>query len=336
MSILKLSRQTLGRARRNWEKRRRRRELLRFHIKPPGDERNPIARWLDFYGTLMIFWLVCLVFLASLWPPPEALTVSLAISAGLGLLGRKAYRERLKREKLYRQLRETGERYREELQKPQTGAELAALLLPVFKKLPGFELKQKRQEKKGAGGGPEAVVLAVYHGKPVMILFIPAGRSPAGKDVITAMAQTMDERGFDHALLITPGEFTPEAVHLAAALKKKGRRLALIPGRELIYLAAQAQRGKPPGTGEQRHITLRQPLQRLKMVSLDRRKVRPYLAAGSFLLIARFFLGVNHPLAGLYLVLGAANLVLAVCSLLFTEREPEPPHWHDFLPQPEY
>lgn len=334
MQVLKLPRRALHLAYQSWQKRRYRGELLRYHIKPKEDGRNLIARWLDFYGILLVMWVVSLFFFATLWSQKVALAASLALSAGTGLLAARLQRKRHQREMHYCKLRALGEQYKQRIKQFNTGEELASFLLPILQNLPQFEqVRPKGKKKKKTADQPTAVIQAVYRGLPVIVKFLPAGQSPVGVTPVHNLVEMMEKQGYRHAMMVTPGEFAPETIRLVASLRKR-YRIALVAERELLFLVAQAQQEKQPY--DQSISVKTAPLQSLhtvKRLALDPRKGRSYLTAGALLIVSHFFLGVNHPAAKLYLALAAVNLILAILCLILKRREETPLELNELQPQ---
>ncbi len=334
MQLLKLPRRALNLAYQSWKKRRQRGELLRYYIKPKEDSRNQIARWLDFYGTLLILWVLSLIFLATLWPGKIALAVSLVLVGGTGLLAAKLQKKRYEREILYRKLRFLGEQYREKLKQLKTAAELASFLWPILQSLLQFEqVRPKGRKMSKTAEQPTGIIRAIYRKTPVIIGFIPIDQNPVGVVAVHNLVKTMKKEGYHYALLITPGEFATDTRRLAASLRRQ-YHIALVAEKELLYLVAQAQKIRESSDQVAPGKTFSLPfLSTLKHTALDYKKGRSYLAAGAFLIAFHFLLGTNHPVGKVYLILAAVNLALAVLCLVFGDRETTPPDLLDLQPQ---
>ncbi|MGB9802442.1 restriction endonuclease [Desulfofundulus sp.] len=339
MKLAKFPRQALYLAYHSWQKRRRRGELLRYYVRAGTDSRNRIARWLDFYGTLLILWLVSFVFLTKFWPAQTALFFSVVLVSSTGFWAAKLQKKRLQTETLYRKLRILAEQYREKLKQFKSDEELASFLWPILASLPQFERVQPKGRKRSKTNDvPSGVIQATYCNLPVLVEFIPASKSPVEVSVVHSLVKTMKKQGFHHALLITPGEFAPDTRKLVASLRRQ-YHIALVPEKELLYLVAQAEKIQAEKIKEsQGHfttgITVSLPsFSALKRVTLDYKKVRVYLTAGAFLIGFHFLLGTQNPAGKVYFPLAALNLVLALLSLVFGEREMEPPDLHDLQPE---
>ncbi|MDQ0287684.1 hypothetical protein J2Z49_002815 [Desulfofundulus luciae] len=334
MKVFKFPRRALYLAYQSWQKRRQRGELLRYYVKPKEDSRNRIARWLDFYGTLLILWLLSFVFLTTFWPGKIALAFSMALVSSTGLLAAKIQKKRFQRETFYRKLRSLAEQYREKLKQFRTAEELASFLWPLLESLPQFEqVRPKGRKRDKTAEVPAGVIQATYRNVPVLVEFIPADQSPVEVAAVHNLVRTMKKQGYHHALLVTPGEFAPDARRLVASLRSQ-YRIALVPEKELLYLVAQAEKIKESQDRITAEKTVSLPsLSALKRVTLDYKKGRAYLTAGAFLIGFHFLLGINNPVGKVYLLLAAVNLVLALLCLVFGERETAPPDLHDLQPE---
>ncbi|NHM28386.1 restriction endonuclease [Desulfofundulus sp. TPOSR] len=334
MKVFKFPRRALYLAYRSWQKRRQRGELLRYYVKPKEDSRNCIARWLDFYGTLLILWLLSFMFLTTFWPGKIALCFSLALVSSTGLLAAKIQKKRFQTETIYRRIRSLAEKYREKLKHFRTAEELASFLWPILESLPQFEqARPKGRKRDKTAKVPAGVIQATYRNVPVLVEFIPADQSPVDVSAVHNLVRTMKKQGYQYALLVTPGEFAPSTRRLVASLRSQ-YRIALVPEKELLYLVAQAEKIKESTDQITAEKTISLPsLSAFKRVALDYKKGRAYLTAGALLTGFHFLLGINNPVGKAYLFLAAVNLVLAVFCLVFGERETAPPDLHDLQPE---
>ncbi|WP_027356330.1 restriction endonuclease [Desulfofundulus thermocisternus] len=330
---IKFPRQVLYLAYRTWQKRRQQGEFLRYYLKPKEDSRNKIARWLDFYITIITLGLLSFAFFTVLWPAQTAFFISLFFMIAAIPGAAKIHKKRLQKENLHRKLRSIVEGYRKKLKQLEDAEELASFIWPFLNKLPQFEQAQppkgRKKEKFKLPGG---VIRAIYRNIPVLINFIPSADKPVDVSAVHELLGIMKKQGYRYALLVTPGEFAPDTMRLVASLRNQ-YRIALVPEKELLYLLAQAEKlTQPADRTETTEVTpFVLSLKALIKAVIDYKKGRLYLVTGALLTIFYFILGPGNSVSKVYLFLAAANLFLALLCLVFGQRETVPPDIHDLL-----
>ncbi|OAT85513.1 restriction endonuclease [Desulfotomaculum copahuensis] len=324
MSVVQFPGRLLKLALASWQKRRRAGELKRYYVKPRADQRNIMARRLDFYGTLLLLWLILLVFLAAIRPLPTALAAASAISLFAGWLAGKMQKKRLLLERHYQQVWTAASRFREKLKQAGSREELAALVFPLLKTLPRFE--EVTDKKKGAAS---PFSRARYLGIPVSVHYLPAGETPAGSAAVQSLLATLPAGKTNNAIFAAAGEFTPDAVRLVNSVKSRFN-IALLDERQLVALAGRARQLEGRAKAETQVATpdgteyTGQAFAGWKQVFFRPRKSRGYLFTGALLLAAYAWLARFTPYAGLYLAFGLVNLVLAVACLAVGRMETAP------------
>jgi len=296
----------------------RRRQRFAFRFRPKEDPRNNAARTLDLLVLAAACGLGALVLLARFWPPVLTLPVALAAAAAGGAAARRFQK---KREQLRRQryrLWLAGQKCREEIKKLTTREEVVVFTSLLLAALPQFtELRVNRrsgEKTKAPSIIRSAALCARYKGVPVAVqCFAPAASGPEEEvALLQALGRFLGRRGLRSALLVAPAPLSGEARRVIAALRKQYRVVTLTE-EKLVELALQA--GRQPAAGDGLEAAAEKKAEAEQKLILAPRKGRGHLLAAGVLWLVYAIASPAGFWSGVYLVLIAVNLVLALLCL---------------------
>lgn len=298
----------------SWQKRKHRKKLMLYHLKPRSDNRNQVARTLDFLAGVLIFWLLVLTTLVAIMPVVPALFASLFLAAVVGVAGRRLHKGRKRRQLQHHRMWAVGQKCRLEIENLKTREELAIFVGSLLTRLPQFE--DVRVNPKG-----KITIYARYRGSPVAVqCLLPASSRDKTKEeeqalnavLIQQLSIEVAEQGCKNALIVAVGE-VPSAIRWLIGRLRENCRVALLTGEKLVELALQARQ---QAGGEERYEDVRQPEKYgapgMKEVVLGRKKGLTYLIA--VFVLGTFYL-ISKPaglLGNVYLIFMTVNFMLAL------------------------
>ncbi len=303
----------------NWREMRRRGRYLRYYLKPLQDDRNSLARNIDFYGplaaVLMVTWAAAASWTGS---RPGLLAVALPLTAlevFLAFRLRRVFRDNAA---VHDRLWRAGRQCQERIKKIGSVRKLEKLVVEILEKIDGFTDAHivggtARNEKISFTG---IGVRALYQGEPVAVgcLLPDAGGSPVPAEKVLKFRQEMQNLDFRRGILVAAGTFSGEARRVALE-KGRERRIALVDLYRLVELARltghqvfPAAAGDP-GTGSDAGADVRR---RLLRNALSRDKARGYLYAAVIMLVMCWLTRGADLYGPGYIAFGALNLALSL------------------------
>lgn len=304
----------LHRGLQSWQKRKHRKKLMLYHLKPRPDNRNQVAQTLDFLAGILVFWLLVLTALVAIMPVIPALFTSLPLAFVAGAAGGRLHKGRNWRHLQHHWMWAAGQKCRLEIENLKTREELTLFVGSILSRLPQFE--DVHVNPKG-----KITICARYRGLPVAVQCLtPAASGDKTKEeeqaLNTALIQQLSievsEQGHENALIVAVGE-VPSAIRWLIGRLRKNCRVALLTEEKLVELALQARQ---QSVGEEKYEDIRQSEKYrapgMQEVVLGRKKGLTYLITvfvlGSFYLISR---PVGVP-GNVYAAFMMVNLILAL------------------------
>lgn len=307
----------------HWREMRRKGRYLRYYTSPLKDDRNTLARVIDFYGPLAA---VLLVTWAAAWGYAGGLlkgavlaapAMALEVLAAFGI--RKAFRDNAAvHERLWR----AGRQCQERIKKAGSSRRLEKLVLEILSGLEGFTGVQI-EGRGGRGPGRKNGVIAaraLYRGAPLAVGYLPAGEGGGafGAEKVSAFREEMKKIGINRGILVASGFFSAEAGR-AALEGRRETRVALVDLYRLVELARAtghpvfpAAAGSPVTGGDRGDSRGRRMLRN----ALTREKARGYSYAAAVMLAMYCLARPGDFFGSGYLFFGAVNLALSVYCLV--------------------
>jgi len=305
-----------------WRELRKRGRYLRYCVKPVRDDRNSLARTIDFYGPLAAVLLVTGAVAAGYGGfRPGTLAVALPLMALEVLIAFRLRKWFQSNASLHYRLWTAGRQCQENIKK--TGpAGLEKLMVEILEKIDGFtEVKTTGGHgKKGKHPGGGISVRALLHGEPVAVACVPPDldKGLVSPESVIKFREEMKNSGFSAGILAAAGFFTGEA-RRAALEERKNIRIALLDLYRLVELARETgHRVFPSLPGEQREGGKKNAgaYRGLFRKALAREKSRGYLYAAGIMLAMICITGSGGGIGTGYVLFGVVNLALSLYCLL--------------------
>lgn len=224
----------------HWRERRLSGRLMRYYVKPAEDNRNHLARWIDFYGMLLVaVMLTFMVMYAAMEQPLRALLYSLPFWALeiAALLNIKA--KKRNSYILHKKIWMAGRDALASIQGIKTRDDFSILVSQIFNKL--FFCKDVHVAKRNDGENSGVSLRAVCNGVSVVISCdVPEGdKKETGPERVAEFVEEMKTAGLNGGVLVSSGDFSEEAKAVAA---DAGRIyiIRLVNSVKLVELARQA------------------------------------------------------------------------------------------------
>ncbi|MFZ5632761.1 MAG: restriction endonuclease [Bacillota bacterium] len=304
-----------------WREMRRKGRYLRYYIKPVRDDRNKLARNIDFYGVLLVAMLVTLALAESYsGSHARALVVSVTLMAAEVYIAFKLRKFFLANAGVHNRLWAAGRQCLERIKNIGDAEDLEKLFVEILGKIDGFTDVYTVNAAAGEKDlqDTKIAIRALYRGVPLAVrcLATEPGDSAVAADKVTQFRDEIRNLDIRGGVLVAAGTFSPEARR--AALEEK-IRITLVDAYRLVELARQTgHRIFPAVTGdtdsgrENRALMYR----RMLRIALGREKARGYLfAAGTMLAMYSLTLAADVFSPG-YLVFGIINIGLSLYCLL--------------------
>lgn len=302
----------------SWEKRRQRGTYLRYYIENPEDDRNILARWLDFLSILLVTWLLGFILLSGITKTLQALLFSAALLAiGLAItdiVKRKQLRQKL----LHTRLELNKQSYLEKMErmKEREFFSFATGLLEKYgiqftKENISIDLKEKIWE-------------GTFKEKPVWIkLFADDNKvTPAA---MKKLINNLTAHDFTAGIVIIKGKVSPEVQHIIE-LERNKMYVEVLDRNRLAQMAASLENITLSRSlaDEFSQLKKRQEQEKRKLLLREiigsRQKTISFILSGVLLLVLSFF-WQNTALSLVYAFFGMANISLAVISFVLERQK---------------
>lgn len=309
-----------------WRDQRRSGKLLRYYVKPLNDSRNRMARWIDFYGTLMLAMLATFLIMYSAFGEPQrAVVTSLPLFAMEIYLAFRIKAQRKNAYLLHKKIWQAGTSALEKIQCMESREDFAKLVGDIFKGLPYFtDVHIVRDQNDGAENIP---LRAVCNGVPVAVGCEVGNNkeNEIGTEQVSLFIKAMERAKLNSGVLVAGGTFSEEARQVALQASKRFT-IRLIDAIKLVELARQTGHGIFPAEGinqiePDKHTRYtRQKV--LASAVIGRARGKGYLTASVIMFAIYLLFKPINPFSSFYLVFAGLNLALALYCL-WTAREQE-------------
>lgn len=310
-----------------WRENRRSGKLLRYYMKPADDNRNRLARWIDFYGTLLLTIIVTFLIMYSAFDEPRlAALFSIPLIAGEILL---AFRIKVRRKNdrlLHKKIWQAGASALNKIQGIDSREEFSELVGEVLGKLEYFSDVHTVQNQSPENNN--IPLRAVCNGVPVAVGCEIARneKNEIEAEQVALYVQGMEKIGLNSGILVAGGTFSEEARQVALRASKK-YTIRLIDAIKLVELARQAGHEIFPAEGisygqSEKHTTRHMRRKLLASAVSGRKRGKGYLTASGVMFAMYLLFKAINPYSAMYLAFAGLNLALALYCM-WTAREKE-------------
>ncbi len=299
---------------------RRKGKYLRYYVKPVRDDRNGLARSIDFYGPLLLVMFATLMaVLAYAGVCAKALVLAapiLALEACFAFWLRKLLRQNAA---AHHRAWEAGRICRERIINIGGVEKLTDIVVKILERLDGFSNVQAVNnipEKNAAGEAGAA--RALYRGVPVAVgcLLPKEGEGAVSAGRVLEFKEEIKRMGMGEGILVAAGVFSGEA---GRAAREGGNRVFLVDLHRLVDLARQTGHEIfPPAPGGRDPVSAggKQRNRRFFWNALSREKARGYFFCAVLLLSIQHLSGAEMVLKQGYQTFGLINLTLSLYCIL--------------------
>lgn len=295
---------------------------IKYYIKPFNDERNSLAKGLDFYGPLIILivltWLAIRITIGSNF---KAVIVSIFITA-IELYGAFHLRE------FFRGMAQThkkrwseGRRCQEKIKKLKSEYQLVELVAEILGKIPGFSNVEiiANKEKSEMRSIP---LQAVLKNELIAVDFIMPETKVKGdisSDAVLESREKMLNNGYSVGIIVTTGYFTGDAKRAALENRKK-IRIALVDIYMLVDLARETNHiiFKPTEPEELKGSDRSLGYKAISRSIFSKDKVKGYWLSSGLLMIMLFLFRTSESIILIYVysLFAAVNFLLGFYCLI--------------------
>ena len=304
-----------------WRDKRRMGRYLQYYLKPIRDERNSLAKNIDFYGPLTVVLLISFVLILTYsGNPVRAIVMFLPVMVFEVFTAFSIRKFFIQNATVHKKLWNAGERCRENIKKIKSLPKLERLVVEILEKIEGFTdvhiiLSSENKEKRSGGS---TVIRALLHGAPVAVgclLAAPDHSNILGEQVIRFRSE-LTSLNLKAGVLVTTGFYSSEARRAAVEGKKKSR-VVLLDLFWLVELARETGHKVFPTLAQEQNKIHKRSTERLPELArkiFAKEKARGYLLASGIMLAMYFLVGQSFKIG--YALFGLFNLILAIYCLI--------------------
>lgn len=310
-----------------WHERRRKGKLMRYFIKPAEDNRNKLARWLDFYGVLIILMFMTFVVLFNAtnhWGKTFLYALPLC-----GLEAIVAWRIKIKKgmvQSLHKAIWSAGKQALAKIQKIENQHEFETLVFDILHNLSYCQDAHFVQNPGLIGEVKKPGMMRVQCNQVSLVVHchIPGDTGLTGSEQLKILLSQIETSGLQGGLLVSSGDFSEETKTLALENGKQFS-LRLINAAKLVELAREAKHaifpldtseekpGMPQGETWQQKNRARE--------LLGKQKKKSYYLLVSIVLVGMLVFPLPVFLKIVYLVFAVINLMLYLYCLKITGKK---------------
>jgi len=316
----------------------------RYYRQPRADNRSALAKFIDFYGGLLVLGVVTALIILKL-----AGNLLLAVFPTLAAIGLEVWltmflrRRKEAREIMHKRMWLAGRECMNAILKIEQGRKFKEFIKDVLARQDGFE---KMYVTKAAGGGEPGDsgidIRGFYMAQPVAVRCIRLEETDKkiGGEAVKEFIGSLAVENIKNGILITTGRFSRQCYEVVEELKGK-YELVLVNGLGLIELARRAGVDAFPSE-EVVDRLLREEKEKentgeklsLKSFYNDRRKAVLYFSA-AFLLGLVVLMQPKTFLSAIYLGFAVLNIVLGVLCIIFDRVKEDAEPLAGFKPKTE-
>lgn len=303
-----------------WRERRKKGSCLRYYLRPFQDDRNNLARNIDFYGPLAVILIVTLAAAAGYAGISfRALALALPLMALEVYAAFRIRREFRNKAAVHSRLWKAGRLCQERIKNIGGPGKLEDLVIEILEKIDGFSdvhaVREPDKERIVSGG---MSVRALYRGVPLAVSCITpdaeGGLIPAER--VLEFKEEMKRLEISQGVLVAAGSYTGEARRAAL---EGGGKVILVDLYRLVELARQTGHGifpAVPGEAQAGRGKISAGRKKLFRIALSREKARGYFLSAGVLLAVHYLTGPEEAFRPVYLAFGLVNLALSMYCLL--------------------
>lgn len=304
-----------------WREMRRKGRYLRYYLRPLRDDRNILARTVDFYGPLLAFILV--TWAAAAWYSGNSYkTFVMAVPLTAAEIYAAFRLRRMLRENaaVHDRMWRAGRQCQERIKNIGGIEKLEKLVVEILEKVEGFSdvhtIKDLAENPNIQGGGIS--VRALYLGVPVAVGCLAGGgvEEPVAAEKVLKFKEETSSLGHRAGILVAAGVFSGEA---RRAAREGRKRIALVDLYKLVELARETGHDIfPAATGDRAPAAASRAvmLHKLARIALSREKARSYFFSAGVVLGIYYLAGSEGVYTVVYMVFAAVNMALSIYCLL--------------------
>jgi len=302
----------------SWKERKLKGTYLRYYIQNPEDDRNILARWLDFLAIIFVTWALSFILLAEITRTSKALLLSPVLLV-VGLTVTDIIKRKQLRKKLLNTRRELAkESYLEELGRMENG-EFVNFSTGLLKKY-GIRFDHDDIPKRSDG----EVLAGTFEQGPVGIIFF----TREGSATPAAVEELVDKffAGNYTAGIIVAREKKSSELEQAVKLYREKMHIELLDQNRLAILAAHLEHATSSSLAEdfsqlkQHQEKSKRQLLRKELIG-SRQKTKGYAFSAVLLFVSFAFWPSSTALSLIYLLFGLVNTALAATSFIMERQK---------------
>lgn len=303
-----------------WREMRRKGRYLRYYLRPLRDDRNTLARAVDFYGPLLVLilitWAAAAVYSDNSF---RTFVIAVPLTAAEVLAAFRLRRMLRENAAVHDRLWRAGRQCQERIKNIGGTEKLEKLVAEILEKVEGFSdvhtIKDPAESPNIQGGGIS--VRALYLGVPVAVGCLADGvEEPVAAEKVLKFKEETSSLGHRTGILVAAGVFSGEARRAAREGKK---RIALVDLFKLVELARETGHDifpAAPGDRAPAASSREVMLHRLFRIALSREKARAYFFSAGVMLGMYYLAGAAGTYTAVYMAFAAVNMALSIYCLL--------------------
>lgn len=301
-----------------WKERRLKGTYLRYYIENPDDERNILARWLDFIGVIFVTWALSFILLAGITKTQKALLLSAALLVVGLVLTDMVKRRQLKKRLLHTRRKLAGESYLEKISNMEN-SEFYDFATNLFKRY-GIKISSDQMTT----GSKDEALAATFEQRPVWIKFFNGEMStiPAA---VEKFLDNLTEENYTAGLVVTREKASSELKQVIVPYRNK-MHIELLDKNRMAKLAAYLDHPSSSSLAEE-FSQLKQHQEKSKRKLLlrellgTRQKTEGYALSAGLLFVLFAFWQTSTALSLVYLLFAMINTTLAATSFIMQRQK---------------
>lgn len=308
-----------------WRAMRRKGRYLRYYLRPLRDDRNILARTVDFYGPLLAAVLVTWAIAAGYSGNSSRTFVIAAPLTAVEIYAAFRLRRTLRQNAaLHDRMWRDGRQCRERIKNIGGLEKLEELVVEILEKAEGFSdvhaIRELAENPNATGEGIS--VRALYLGVPVAVgcLAGDVGDEPVSAEKVLKFKEETSSLGHRAGILVAAGLYSGEA---RRAAREGRKRITLVDLYKLVELARETGHGiftAAPGDRAPAAASRAVMFHKLVRIALSREKAGSYFISAGVMLGVFYLTGVAGVYTVGYMAFAGVNLALSIYCLL-SDRE---------------
>lgn len=304
-----------------WREMRIKGRYLRYYLRPLRDDRNTLARAVDFYGPLLVLilitWAAAAVYSDNSY---RTFVIAVPLTAAEVLAAFRLRRKLRENAAVHDSMWRAGRQCQERIKNIGGIEQLEKLVAEILEKVEGFSdvhtIKDSAESPNIQGGGIS--VRALYLGVPVAVGCLAGDgvEEPVAAERVLKFKEETISLGHRAGILVAAGVFSGEA---RRAAREGRKRIALVDLFKLVELARETGHDIfPAAPGDRAPAAAGRAvmLHKLVRIALSREKARSYFFSAGVMLGMYYLAGASGTNTAVYMAFAAVNMALSIYCLL--------------------